>query len=57
MAAAVGILTSSFNDDASIVVLILVTRDLKYAACVSEKTRNARQKNTKKSLSGPRLFR
>ena len=52
MAAAVGILTFSFNDDASVVVLILVTRDPEYTARVPEKTRNARQKNTKKACQG-----
>jgi hypothetical protein len=57
MAAAVGILISSFNDDALLVVSILMTCGPEYTARVPEKTRNARQKKYKKSLSGPRVFR
>ena len=57
MAVAVGILTSSLNDDALVVVSILMTRGPEYTARVPEKTRNARQKKYKKSLSGPRVFR
>jgi hypothetical protein len=56
MATAVGILPSSFNDDALVVVSILVTRGPEYARVCLKKL-ETREKNTKKSLSGPRLFR
>jgi hypothetical protein len=56
MAAAVGILTSSFNDDA-IVVSVFVTRGPECATRVSEKIKTRVKKNPKKSLSPPRLFR